>query len=94
MQKFIVPESIIETMAIEETIKRNAWLVIPEQMDINIIKNLATDLGFEEELNVCYWSSMYSNLPHVFLYGDIILSEILEKGDIDSALFLKFENEE
>lgn len=94
MKKFIVPENSIETLAIEQAIKRNAWLVIPEQMDIASLENLAIELGFGNELNICYWNNMYANHPHVFLYADIILSEILEKGDMKSVMFLKSDEED
>lgn len=88
MNKFIVPEQDIDRLAIEEAVRNDAWLVLPNEIDVRIIISKAKDMGLEDRLNFCSWEDVcscgktveLSEYKVVFAYTDHILQEMIKKG--------------
>ena len=94
MTKFIVPEQDIDRLAIEEAVKNDAILVIPECVNSNILIEKANDMGFGDVFKCEFWSDLEtieeSNV--VFAYADYILQEII-KYDGHEAISMFMESD-
>lgn len=82
MNYFIVPKEQELKTAIEEAIRIKAWLIIPYAINIRQVIEQSCEMGFVNELKVCYWDeyNFASQTPCVFLCIDIILFEITGKN--------------
>lgn len=82
MNKFIVPEQDIDRLAIEEAVRNDAWLILPECVDSNILVDKANDMGFGDVFKCTYLDYLETKQligeNIVFIYPDRILEEFLE----------------
>ena len=94
MNKFIVPEQDIDRLAIEETVRNDAVLVIPECVNSNILIKKANEMGFGDVFKCAYWSDLESieESNVVFTYADYILQDII-KYDGSKAISMFMESD-
>lgn len=94
MNKFIVPEQDIDRLAIEEAVRNDAVLVIPECVSYKALEYKANDMGFGDVFKCEFWSDLEtiekSNV--VFAYADYILQEII-KYDGHKAISMFMESD-
>lgn len=99
MNKFILPENRIDIAAIEEAIRTDAWLVIPNILSAESFRVIANNQGFDgNAMHICDTSTaktIAKNSPDtkfVILYADIVLSELLniDEESNDSSVFMTY----
>ena len=90
MNKYFVPDSAIDRMAIEETARKHGVLVIPISIDRDYILAEAEELGLDDRILVKYWhEQIYGLGPCVYLYADEILRDTLDAMEWDkSSMFM------
>lgn len=79
MNYFIVPKERELQTAIEEAVRNKAWMIVPYTVDIKQVIEQSCNMGFVNELKVCYWDeyNFVSQTPCVFLCVNTILSEMM-----------------
>lgn len=94
MNKFIVPEQDIDRLAIEEAVRNDAVLAIPECVKYKILADKAYEMGFGDVFKCEYWSDLESidESKVVFAYADYILQE-MAKYDGHHAISLFMESD-
>lgn len=95
MNKFIVPEQDIDRLAIEEAVRNDAVLVIPECVSSNILIDEANEMGFGDVFKCKYWNDLETIEEDkvVFAYADYILQEMI-KYDGHTAISMFMEHGE
>lgn len=80
MNKFIVPEQDIDRLAIEEAVRNDAVLVIPERVSYKALEYKANDMGFGDVFTCEFWSDLETMNENkvVFAYADYILQEMAD----------------
>lgn len=86
--KYFLPNNNIDKYAIENAVKNNAWVVVPDYIKISDMEALINDMGYGDTVSVCHVNDLGEGQNATFLYADDILYEMTKCGN-NSSIFVE-----
>lgn len=89
MNYYNVPKQHVIQLAIEESVRLNACLIIPYMIEKQTVLDYIKELGYENEVEVYTWNECPHNRNHVFLRADNILQESFSNYSNQDCFFVE-----